>query len=262
MAATMAVGVDISATDEGWEDTKRNMLDLLDFSQKNDDDDDGSSQGSNEKVWFSQKLAPQPCQHRSTSRKSVDSVDHHKLFGILQECRNMNRDRGHDTFVLEDWLWEDWSHCDELLAVDRATMIIDNAICEDKLYKIGITAYPVQRMCTCPYAYELSGETWQQMHLVHVACCGIGDVPVTTGYLEKTLLSSWKEHTLCMNVKGGGEGANTENPNFLYIVTGHRDRSMCGRRQASSSLNIPHMTTVMDELDDGKRPCLGFDLLR
>jgi len=269
------------------------MMHLLGHSSDDFDDngDEGDSDGSGQEIWIrkptNEKQADEKCTNVEFTPVPCSlgtCIDFDKLRHTLTECDSINKSRLHKTFVIEPWLYDGvCEHADIVAAVARANVVIRRAVEERRCFKIGITFDPVERMCTSDHAYEKGskGHQWDQMHLVLVACRGKGDAIrflLTSGSLEKELISQWRGHEFCLNLQNGGVATNSGNPNFCYVVTAVPNavpesvtmREVNGSHKVSSKSNSrttydanSYMPTVMEDLQDKRRRMgVGYDLLR
>ena len=82
---------------------------------------------------------------------------------------------------------------------------------ESHSYYIGITENPSRR-----FEEHCSAGSWARMVLLAKASSSR-----ETSYMERSLISTFKDAYRCMNIAPGGERASEGSPHYLYLLVGH-----------------------------------------
>ena len=59
------------------------------------------------------------------------------------------------------------------------------------------------------------------MHLLYAASSSYKEVFGSSGHMEKMLIQHFLTHSLCENIRGGGESASPHQPHYTYVVERH-----------------------------------------
>ena len=103
----------------------------------------------------------------------------------------------------------------------RCRSAVAHTIAHGSYFYIGITASPTQRWL------QAHSQSFDRMLVIHAATTS-----AATAQVERSLLTTFREHAQCLNVGPGGERPSSGSPHYVYIVSRERGSGRVIRRPA------------------------------